>query len=66
MSIIFLSLLKLLMKMNCLMNFFELNSFLLFLLLLIMLCSNLWRIMKVRSSGKKEKKLTIFFFVNQR
>jgi hypothetical protein len=41
MSLIFLSSLKLLMKMNCLMKIFELNSLPLFLLVLIMLCSNL-------------------------
>jgi hypothetical protein len=40
-SLIFLSLLKLLMKMNCLMKIFELNNLPLLLLLLIMLCSNL-------------------------
>jgi hypothetical protein len=33
--------------------FFELNSLPLLLLLLIMLCTNLWRTMKVMSSGKK-------------
>jgi hypothetical protein len=60
----FSSSLKLLMKMICLMKFFELNSLPLFLSLLIMLCINLWRTMKVMSSGKKEKRLTIFFFVN--
>jgi hypothetical protein len=43
---------------------FELNILPLLLLLLIMLCSNLWRIMKVKSSGKKEMRLMIFFFIN--
>ena len=38
---------KLLMKMKCLMMISGLNNFLLFLLLLTMLCSNLWKIMKV-------------------
>jgi hypothetical protein len=60
----FLSLLKLLTKMNCLMKIFELNSLPLLLLLLIMLCSNLWRTMTVKSSGKKEMRLMIFFFIN--
>jgi hypothetical protein len=64
MSLIFLSLLRLLIKMKCLMKIFELNSLLLLLLLLIMLCSNSWRTMKVMSSGRREKRLTIFFFVN--
>jgi hypothetical protein len=63
MSLIFLSLLRLLMRMICLMNFFELNILLLLLLLLIMLYINLSRIMKVRSSGKKEKRLMIFSFI---
>jgi hypothetical protein len=46
------------------MKIFELNSLPLLLLLLTMLSSNLWRTMKVMSSGKKEKRLMIFFFVN--
>jgi hypothetical protein len=61
----FLSLPKLLMKMNCLMKILELNSLPLLLLLLMMLCSNIWRITKVRSSRKKEMRSTKFFFVNQ-
>jgi hypothetical protein len=65
MSLTFLSLLKLLMKMKCLMKIFELNSLPLLLLLLIMPCSNLCRTMKLRSSGKKDMRLTRFFFVNQ-
>jgi hypothetical protein len=64
MSLIFLSLLRLLMKMSCLMNFFELNSLLLLLLLLTMLCSNSWRTMKVMFSRRKEKRLMIFSFIN--
>jgi hypothetical protein len=60
----FSKLLKILMKMNCLMKIFELNSLPLLLLLLIMLCSNLWRTMKVMSSRKKEMKLMTFFFIN--
>jgi hypothetical protein len=57
-------LLKLLLKVNCLMKVFELNSLPLLLLLLTMLCSNLWRTMKVTFSGRKGKRLTIFFFIN--
>jgi hypothetical protein len=35
-------------------------------LLLMMLCSNIWRVTKVRSSRKKEMRLTRFFFVSPR
>jgi hypothetical protein len=66
MSLIFLSLLRLLMKMTCLMKIFELSCLLLLPLLLIMLCSNSWRTMKVMFTGRKEKRLTIFSFVNHR
>ena len=64
MSLIFLSLPKPLMKLNCLMKILDLNSLPLLLLLLTMLCSNIWRTTKVRFSGKKEMKLTRFFFVS--
>ena len=60
----FQSLLRLLMKMTCLMKFFELNSLLLLRLLLIMPCSNSWKITKVMFLARKEKRLTIFFSVN--
>ena len=49
----FLSLLKLLIKLNFLMKILELNSLLLLLLLLTMLCSNIWKITKVMSLWKK-------------
>jgi hypothetical protein len=65
MSLIFLSLPKLLMKLNCLIKILELNNLPLLLLLLTMLCSNIWKTMKVRSSGKKEMRLMRFFFVSQ-
>jgi hypothetical protein len=45
---------------------FELNSLPLLILLLTMLCNNLWRTMKVIFSGRKEKRSTIFFFANHR
>jgi hypothetical protein len=53
-DLIFLSLPKLLMKLICLMKILEMNSLPLLLLLLMMLCSNIWRTTKVRSFGKKE------------
>src|SRR3954471_20126084 len=54
------------MKMNCLMKIFELNNLLLFLLRLTMLCSNIWRKAKVISLCKKEMRLMMYFFFNQR
>ena len=45
----FPSLLRILMKLNCLMKILKLNNLPLFLLLLTMLCSNIWRTMKVKS-----------------
>jgi hypothetical protein len=66
MSLIFVSLPMLLMKLNCLMKILELNNLPLLLLLLTMLCSNIWRTTKLRSLGKKEMRLTRFFFINQR
>jgi hypothetical protein len=62
----FLSLPKLLMKMISLIKILELNSLPLLLLLLTMLCSNIWRTTKVTSLGKKEMRLTRFFFISQR
>jgi hypothetical protein len=66
MSLIFLSLPKFHMKLICLMKILELNSLPLLLLILMMLCGNIWRTTKVISSGKKEMRLTRFFCVNQR
>src|SRR4051812_42754787 len=46
MSLIFLSLLRLLLKLNCLMRILKLNNLPLLLLLLTMLCSNLLKVLK--------------------
>ena len=61
MSLIFLSLPKLLMKPNSLMKILKLNSLPLLLLLLTMLCSNIWKITKVMSLWKKGMRLMSFF-----
>ena len=61
MSLIFLSFLKLHIKLNCLMRILELNNLPPFLLLLTMFCSNIWRTTKVRSLWRKEMRLMRFF-----
>src|SRR5215203_5666098 len=64
MNLTFLNSLKLLIKLTCLVMILKWSSVHLLFLFRIILCSNIWRIVKVKLLGKKEMSLRKFFFVN--